>query len=717
MATGAGNSRSTVMTPGSKQVRHTILAITADTYHQQPITVAVLAASGPGAPVPPGIRALPAPGQVFVSPALAKLLARAPDLVGRYGKVVGQIGPSALPSPDSLLAIRGVTTRKASLFGVPLTGFVAHGDALELTGVARLLLLVGSVAILAPIALLVALATGLSAATRDLRLASLRLAGASQVQVFQLAAIECFITAAVGIALGSLVFVMARPLATHVTYNGDRWFVSDLTPPGAGWAVGTVGVLAVSLLSTQLSLRQVIISPLGVARRFTPRPVRAWRLLPVCISVPLLAYAFSSKSVSAEVGGHSTLLLAAFCLLLLSLIYGGPYFTRLIGLGLTRCGGAASMLAGRRLADNPRAGFKAVSGVILAVLITTMFVAATPAAAESLKTTRITGQKSGSAQIALNSSDSDESRRLLSALRTMDGINDATLVYTGQVASGDTPAEVWIGSCSGVRAATNFLDIPCGRAPILISRGRDSLTHNRTAKLRLENLVPVTLTSLFAAPASNAITALQLPAAGAALMRNHVGIDAPEVLISPAVLGPALAKLRPTLLLIRYGSAAALERAKTRILGIAPNSYVATRATSFEGYGSEAQHLYRVMSIATFGLFGVAGIGLILAVATGLVERRRPFTLLRMTGAPLAVLKRAVLLEASLPLAAMSLLAGLLGALVGHWLVMSGGTTAQPPWLALATPIFAGISLSILVLLACLPLTNRATATEETRFQ
>src|SRR4029450_4247665 len=46
----------------------------------------------------------------------------------------------------------------------------------------------------------------------------------------------------------------------------------------------------------------------------------------------------------------------------------------------------------------------------------------------------------------------------------------------------------------------------------------------------------------------------------------------------------------------------------------------------------------------------VAGCSRAVAVGGGLVERKRPFTLLRLTGAPTPALYRVVLLEAILPL-------------------------------------------------------------------
>src|SRR5918993_1423391 len=61
------------------------------------------------APVPPGLVALPGPGDALLSPALAALVAEMPadELGERFGRVVGQIGRDGLRAPDELLAVVG----------------------------------------------------------------------------------------------------------------------------------------------------------------------------------------------------------------------------------------------------------------------------------------------------------------------------------------------------------------------------------------------------------------------------------------------------------------------------------------------------------------------------------------------------------------------------------------------------------------------------------
>jgi hypothetical protein len=76
-----------------------------DHYRGRDLIRVDVAAETPGAPVPPGLTRLPAPGEVAVSPALRRLLAsRPPDelAVRLPGRVTATIGQAGLGSPDDL---------------------------------------------------------------------------------------------------------------------------------------------------------------------------------------------------------------------------------------------------------------------------------------------------------------------------------------------------------------------------------------------------------------------------------------------------------------------------------------------------------------------------------------------------------------------------------------------------------------------------------------
>ncbi|NUU20126.1 MAG: ABC transporter permease, partial [Streptomycetaceae bacterium] len=91
--------------------------IRADTFDGREIARVDVAATGPDAPVPPGIPRLPGPGEYYASPALAELIRDTPadQLAARFpGTPVGTIGSAALPASDSLIAVVGQRTEQVA---------------------------------------------------------------------------------------------------------------------------------------------------------------------------------------------------------------------------------------------------------------------------------------------------------------------------------------------------------------------------------------------------------------------------------------------------------------------------------------------------------------------------------------------------------------------------------------------------------------------------
>jgi ABC-type antimicrobial peptide transport system permease subunit len=116
----------------------------------------------------------------------------------------------------------------------------------------------------------------------------------------------------------------------------------------------------------------------------------------------------------------------------------------------------------------------------------------------------------------------------------------------------------------------------------------------------------------------------------------------------------------------------------------------------------------------------VAGCSLAVAVGGSLVERKRPFTLLRVSGTPSKVLRGVVLLESVLPLLAASLVAAIAGVAVARpfleALLPSYAHVAYPgPIYYLVMGI--GFVVSLGVILMTLPLLGRITQPDNARFE
>lgn len=228
----------------------TTVIATSDYFGEHPITVVGVRGAGKAAPTPPGVRNLPAVDQSVVSPALARLIDANPELRLRYGPVVGLIGSAGLGSADELVVVRGVSAAQAALAGTTVTSFPTHSPIRTFSGILRLLLIVGTAGLVAPIVILVLMAGRLSTAARSRRLAALRLAGATATQVRGLAAAEGAVLGLIGTVAGAVLALAARPLATYASYDAGRWFPSDVTP--AALSVAAV-IAAVPILTAALA--------------------------------------------------------------------------------------------------------------------------------------------------------------------------------------------------------------------------------------------------------------------------------------------------------------------------------------------------------------------------------------------------------------------------------------------------------------------------------
>ncbi|WP_424215840.1 FtsX-like permease family protein (plasmid) [Streptomyces sp. BI20] len=326
------------------------------------------------APVPPGAGAFPRPGEVWVSPALAAL-----DGGERLvpGKRAGTLGPAALAHPDELVAVVGRAVTDAAMRAVrvedprrpgdvlpptPIASFAGAASEGGLGGQYRNLATVGAVLVVVPLVSLGASAARLTMARRDRRLAALRLLGASPGRIAGVTLAEALLTGGAGALLGILGHLALAPLVAMVPVAGGTWYTADLVL-GPLPLLGTVlGVAALVAVSAAIGLRQVSVSPLGVARRSDPPRVSAARAL-VFVGV-IGAYLWFSDSDSKD---DVTMVVLFFGAVFGGLSVIGPWAVARLGTRMVRrAEDPARLLAGRRLLDDPKAAWRAVSGVVLA---------------------------------------------------------------------------------------------------------------------------------------------------------------------------------------------------------------------------------------------------------------------------------------------------------------------------------------------------------------
>ena len=165
------------------------------------------------------------------------------------------------------------------------------------------------------------------------------------------------------------------------------------------------------------------------------------------------------------------------------------------------------------------------------------------------------------------------------------------------------------------------------------------------------------------------------------------------------------------------GSTAAIEGARTVLETAYPHLgsvlTIGERAAQARAQITQWQHDADVVILASLA---IAGCSLAVSAAAGLTDRKRPFSLLRLTGVPLRLLRRAVTLESAVPLmvaAAVATGTGLLAA--DLFLQAQFGVPIRSPGTTYYLSVLAGLVISLAVITATLPLLNRITGPETAR--
>jgi hypothetical protein len=683
--------------------------ITTDLFDRQTIYRADVAATGPASPEPPGIPRDPAPGQYYISPALSALLRSAPpdELADRYpGHQAGLIGQAGLPSPDSLVIVVGRSAAQmshlpgarqvTSLNATPPSGCgqacVIRGG-LTPGGVDLILSVVG-LALLLPVLIFIGTATRLSAARREQRFAAMRLVGATPRQVSVIAAVESAVAAAVGVAIGcGLFFLLRIPLAA-IPFTGQSFFPAELSLSLPDILAVAAGVPAASAVAALVALRRVYISPLGVTRRVTPPPLRAWRVLPLPAGLAYLGFFVAHGIPASPAAQILVVFVPGFALIMIGLVIAGPWLTmagaRVLARRASRPG---ALIAARRLADDPRAAFRAVSGLVLALLIFTV--------AAALLATQNTKQPQSYDGAAANNTLIDQFSNIIQDNRG----NQAA------VGSAPTPSAALLArlrQIPGVQGIVEFRADP----RLTVTNSQLQIQDYPAAVVPCAQLASAP--GLGRCPAGAA--AAKLPASLSYLGKlaevTWPAVDVPAWRLDSLPLD--------SLDVATNGSQPAIEQART----ILENAYpTGTGSPPPETIGeasyvsNSANNAYQQLAdVVILTSLTVAGCTLATGVAGGLADRKRPFSLMRLGGARLAMLRRVIILESAVPLlavAAVAIATGFGASAMYAAMVMRLALVA--PGAAYFVLTAAGIVLALALIAATFPLLRRITGPETAR--
>lgn len=221
--------------------------------------------------------------------------------------------------------------------------------------------------LLVPVSTLAASAARLSARRRDSRLATLRLIGASAGWVRASAVAEAALLALLGILVGVVCHLISAPLLTFFPVRGGTPSLSQVWLPWWAVALTVLAILGVAVVSSVAGLRQVVISPLGVARRSSqPRPL-SWARVGIAALILVGALALTRLAspdwgVAGLAGAFGLAVLGVMAVLGLV----GPFVVgRLAARQLKRADRASELIASRGVLESPKAAWRQVSGVAL----------------------------------------------------------------------------------------------------------------------------------------------------------------------------------------------------------------------------------------------------------------------------------------------------------------------------------------------------------------
>ncbi|ERH21667.1 efflux ABC transporter, permease protein [Actinomyces johnsonii F0542] len=652
---------STALLPGvSQQSSHTDLqpdhvlkdselavASNLDTVGPETITVlqVALPESGTTSVRLPGSDVVPKQGEYLASPALAKRIASLPaDQLGdRYGKQVGVLAPDAVEGPDSLVAVVGTElgTVASSQSHIPpqvvtaFTGIPYENEAY------RIAMLIGAIAVLVPALLLVGIVTDLGAAQRAERFATLRLIGATPQQVARTAALEIGATTFVGALAGVALYLVMIPVAAQISLGSSRFYYSDLlrSPVNAVLAVAvtTAGAAAVAWWRT----RRADVGPLGGSRERSERRPRLISLAPVILGMAGLV---STPAVARQESALTIYLLPiSFLCAMLGLLWAGPVLTWWVARGGRALARSAAQVIGfNRIARHPRAVFRAVAGVVVAVYAMTVFAVAITVAAGTRDIAQGNGHLSPTTLEAIPTV-GDEGT-LESAVDRLAAVPGVTTVAVGRI-SGDSRQEgqVILEADKAEALGAPHMESPGGAVSI-------------STRWLYEN----------AAASPSPVSAEDLATA-----REQ---GAPILLVGTDPASPG-----------------AVERARTALatsnleLGASPsspNSIQSIQASAMEN------QFARLGYIGILIAAGISTVSLGVSTVAALLGRKRVLGLLRLVGMPPATLRSMVSYETVLPaatalvmsiglgwLTAWSLVGGVSGRHIswpdgGYWLVL-----------------------------------------------
>lgn len=640
---------------------------------------------GPDAPVPPGVRALPGPGEMVVSPALADLLRSDPLLAPRLPyRIVGTIGDAGLAGPGELYVYVGVDRQPQQPVYVRHWG--ATGPPDEQDPVLLVLLVTGVTVLLVPVAVFIAVAVRFGSAARDRQQSALRLVGADRRMTRRIASTEALAGSVLGLALGALFFLGGRQLVPFFSFDDVTAFPADVRPAPALAVLIAVLLPLAAVLITMVSLRGVIAEPLGVVRRSATRPRRLWwRVLPAVLGLVCL---LSIRNIGEGVDTY--LLGAGIALMLGSVALLLPWAVEAVVRRLRGGGSVSWQLGVRRLALDSGTAARVVSGVAVAVAgaiaVQALFTGVsqnyvTPTGADLAHGPLLVVDATGKPTAA-------QRQRMVRDVHAVPGVDAVLGMATGTIQQPGTGAAwtVEVADCATVRAVAAVRDCAAGDA-FLVRPG--------------QGLAPDTLVR---PEQGHGRWRVPAGARNVGTRTDPTGQTFRGLLLTPraaAGLGPL-----GTSLYVRSGRGAdAPDLVRDAVARDDPFAQVETVSAVLVNHRYDS--IRRGITVGAIAVLLLIGASLLVTMLEQLRERRRSLAVLTAFGVRRRTLAASILWQTAIPMALGLALALAAGLALGAALLRLAAASIRMDWTDVATMLAGGAVVVLLVTLLALPPLSR----------
>ncbi|OIJ97306.1 hypothetical protein BIV25_16195 [Streptomyces sp. MUSC 14] len=694
--------------PRAKAANTLVISDADTTYHGEDVRGRLVEPEGPKAPVAPGLTRYPAPGEMVVSPALKELLGSGDGALLRERlpyRIVGTIAEKGLIGSRELTYYAGGKNLAAHIDGwktARISGFgrpAASSNSMD--PVLILLILVVFVVLLMPVAVFIATAVRFGGERRDRRLAALRLVGSDSRMTRRIAAGEALAGSLVGLAFGTVFFLLGRQLAGSVEVVGISVFPSYLNPSPALAVLVAVAVPAAAVLVTLFALRRVVIEPLGVVRTAKPTRRRLWwrLLLPVgglAMLAPMIGQGRSNGDFNAYlvIGGVLLLLIGVTTLL--------PWVVEAVVARLGR-GSVAWQLAVRRLQLSSGSAARMVNGIAVAV--------AGAVAMQMLFAgvqgdyTKNTGQDTTRAQIQVNLSRGADFGRAAGQFAATKGVRRATAIGSTELGDGNWrsgPSHtslLTVGTCAALREEARLTSCTDGDMFVATGGTNDADVARIVRPGRTLHIDDVNGTG------RGKDVTWTVPGG----LRQATAITGPSgtrdsgVLLTPGAVPERMRHLLNATVYLSVDTSVpdAFERARNTAARIDP------LADAMEWSATQRTAQFSSIRTGTFAgaicVLALIGASLLVSQLEQLRERRKLLSALIAFGTRRRTLSLSVLWQTAIPIALGLLLASAVGLTLGVVLLKMAGSTVGVDWPSVLGLTGAGAAVVLTVTLLSLP--------------